>query len=198
MSDASRDADAGNPSGSLAGPMGSGGASPQRKYVSEAMQDRGAEAAAGGGFDEAAATAALAGGTSLLGRAALQVGALVVTLGLWTVASAQEWVSERILPPPLDVWRSFWNLVTDGILFDHVGVTLWEVFAGFVLGSAGGFVIAVAGSVWVAVSSGHLPLHGGAPGHAADRHRPAAVHLARFRGVPQDRARGPPSASSPC
>ena len=99
-------------------------------------------------LDEAAATAALASGASWPARVALQAGALAVTIGLWAVAADQGWVSERILPPPLDVWRSFWNLLSDGILLDHIGITLWEVFAGFVLGSAGGFLIAVAGSVW--------------------------------------------------
>ncbi len=136
--------------------MGSGGASPRQVSVSGASggnADAGNPAGSstdpmGSGAGDASVTAALVGGSSLAARAALQVGALVATVGLWAVASAREWVSERILPPPLEVWRSFWNLVTDGILLDHLGVTLWEVLAGFVLGSAGGFVIAVAGSLW--------------------------------------------------
>lgn len=99
-------------------------------------------------LDEGAATSDLAAGSSWAARVGLQIGGLVFTLGLWAVAAAREWVSERILPPPLDVGRSFWNLLSDGILFDHLGVTLWEVLAGFVLGSTGGFLIAVAGSLW--------------------------------------------------
>ncbi|MDH3682412.1 MAG: ABC transporter permease [Acidimicrobiia bacterium] len=103
----------------------------------------------GAQLDESTTVLAPAAGSSWPARIGLQVGALVVVVGLWALAADRGWVSERILPPPLDVWRSFWNLLTDGILFDHLGVTLWEVFAGFVLGSAGGFLIAVAGSLWV-------------------------------------------------
>ena len=116
--------------------------------MSSTIGEPATEGTTGTAIDEAAATAALADGSSWPARIALQAGALIATVGLWAIASAQGWVSERILPPPLEVWRSFWNLLSDGILFDHLGVTLWEVFAGFVLGSAGGFLIAVAGSLW--------------------------------------------------
>ena len=69
-------------------------------------------------------------------------------LAVWVVASNQGWVSERILPPPAEVLESWWNLASKGILADHLGVTLWEVFAGFVIGAAGGFIIAVVASFW--------------------------------------------------
>ncbi len=69
-------------------------------------------------------------------------------LAVWAVASNQGWVSERILPPPAEVLESWWNLASEGILADHLGVTLWEVFAGFVIGAAGGFLIAVVASFW--------------------------------------------------
>ena len=69
-------------------------------------------------------------------------------LAVWVVASNQGWVSERILPPPAEVLQSWWNLASKGILADHLGVTLWEVFAGFVIGAAGGFIIAVVASFW--------------------------------------------------
>lgn len=72
----------------------------------------------------------------------------VAVILVWVVAADQEWISERILPPPADVVESWWNLASEGILVDHLGVTLWEVFAGFVLGAAGGFLIAVVASFW--------------------------------------------------
>lgn len=73
----------------------------------------------------------------------LQLGVFAAVLFFWWLAADQEWVSPRILPPPLGVVDAFWNLVTTGILLDNLGVTLWEVTAGFVLGSLGGFLIAV-------------------------------------------------------
>lgn len=81
-------------------------------------------------------------------RVGLHLGVFGAVILLWIVASDQGWVSERILPPPGDVVESWWNLLSDGILFDHLGITLWEVFAGFVLGSAGAFLIAVTASFW--------------------------------------------------
>lgn len=73
----------------------------------------------------------------------LQLGVFAAVIFLWWLAADQEWVSPRILPPPLGVVEAFWKLVTTGILIDNIGVTLWEVVAGFVLGSLGGFLIAV-------------------------------------------------------
>ena len=73
----------------------------------------------------------------------LQLGVFAAVIFLWWLAADQEWVSPRIMPPPFGVVEAFWNLVTTGILIDNLGVTLWEVLAGFVLGSLGGFLIAV-------------------------------------------------------
>ena len=77
----------------------------------------------------------------------LQLGVFAAVIFVWWLAADQEWVSPRILPPPLGVVEAFWNLVTTGILIDNLGVTLWEVVAGFVLGSLGGFLIAVGAAV---------------------------------------------------
>lgn len=81
-------------------------------------------------------------------RVAVQLLTFSAVVGLWATASDQGWISERILPPPSGVVESWWNLASEGILVDHLGVTLWEVFAGFVLGAAGGFLIAVIASFW--------------------------------------------------
>ena len=81
-------------------------------------------------------------------RVAVQLLTFSAVVGVWAAASDQGWVSERILPPPSGVVESWWNLASEGILLDHLGVTLWEVFAGFVLGAAGGFLIAVIASFW--------------------------------------------------
>lgn len=81
-------------------------------------------------------------------RYAVHAAALLAVIGVWILAAGQGWVSERILPAPGEVAESWWHLVSEGILADHLGVTLWEVFAGFVLGAAGGFLIAVVASFW--------------------------------------------------
>lgn len=78
----------------------------------------------------------------------LQLGAFVAVIFIWWLAADQEWVSPRILPAPGAVVSAFWQLVTTGILIDNLGVTVYEVIAGFVLGSLGGFLIAVGAALY--------------------------------------------------
>lgn len=59
------------------------------------------------------------------------------------------WQMEPIwLPSPESVFSRFWEIATDGYqnvsLFEHVGWSLWRVFAGFVLGSLVGIPLGYA------------------------------------------------------
>lgn len=78
----------------------------------------------------------------------LQLGAFIAVIFIWWLAADQEWVSPRILPAPGAVVSAFWQLVTTGILVDNLGVTVYEVIAGFILGSLGGFLIAVGAALY--------------------------------------------------
>lgn len=78
----------------------------------------------------------------------LQLGAFAIVISIWWLAADQEWVSPRILPAPGAVVSAFWQLVTTGILLDNLGVTVYEVIAGFILGSLGGFLIAVGAALY--------------------------------------------------
>ena len=68
---------------------------------------------------------------------------LVLLLALWELALALEWVSESILPPPLDIATSFVDLIGSSFVWDDIAATLWESVAGFVLGSALGLALAI-------------------------------------------------------
>ena len=68
---------------------------------------------------------------------------LVLLIALWELALALEWVSESILPPPLDIARSFVDLLGSDFVWDDIGATLWESVAGFALGSALGLALAI-------------------------------------------------------
>ena len=68
---------------------------------------------------------------------------LVLLLALWELALALEWVSESILPPPLDIATSFAELIGSEFVWDDIAATLWESVAGFVLGSALGLALAI-------------------------------------------------------
>ena len=78
----------------------------------------------------------------------LQLGAFAAVIFIWWYAAANEIVSPRILPGPGEVVSAFWELLTSGVLIDNLGVTVYEVIAGFLLGSLGGFLIAVFASVF--------------------------------------------------
>jgi NitT/TauT family transport system permease protein len=64
---------------------------------------------------------------------ALIIGLLV--LAAWEIATRTGMVAPYLLPAPADVARSFWNALTNGILWRYARVTLIESMAGFALGS---------------------------------------------------------------
>ena len=78
----------------------------------------------------------------------LQLGAFGIVIFVWWLAADQGLVSPRILPAPGDVVLAFWNLVVSGILMDNLWITVYEVIAGFILGSLGGFLIAVGAALY--------------------------------------------------
>lgn len=87
------------------------------------------------------------GWRSIVRQLPLQLGAFVAVIFVWWYAAANELVSPRILPGPGEVVEAFWQLLTSGVLLDNMGVTVYEVIAGFILGSLGGFLIAVFASL---------------------------------------------------
>lgn len=88
------------------------------------------------------------GWRGLIRQLPLQLGAFAAVIFIWWLAADREWVSPRILPAPGEVVSAFWQLVTTGILIDNLGVTVYEVIAGFILGSLGGFLIAVGAALY--------------------------------------------------
>src|SRR5260221_8501079 len=62
-------------------------------------------------------------------------------LAVWEIALALGFGDRRFIPAPSDIAVRFWQLTVHGELVRHVGVTLWRVFAGFVIGAAPAVVI---------------------------------------------------------
>lgn len=56
---------------------------------------------------------------------------------LWWLASRNQWMSEQILPPPALVWSSALEL-GHGELWQHLGISLWRLAVGLLLGVAAG------------------------------------------------------------
>lgn len=88
-------------------------------------------------------------------RATGALGAVVVGLILpvglalgWEVLAALGVVSTRLLPPPSQILKTLGDLAARGVLLDHVLVTLWRVWWGFLLGAAAGTALGAATGVW--------------------------------------------------
>lgn len=71
----------------------------------------------------------------------LQVGVLIIIIGLWWAAAANEWVTPLLLPEPLDVLDSLERGLIDGEWWRHIGVTMTETGLGFAIGTVLGLVV---------------------------------------------------------
>lgn len=72
-----------------------------------------------------------------------QIGVLVATLCLWELAARMEWIDSFITSSPSRIWNTLKELISNGTLWHHMGVSTLETLAGFAIGTALGYVIAV-------------------------------------------------------
>ncbi|WP_075214444.1 ABC transporter permease [Mongoliimonas terrestris] len=85
-------------------------------------------------------TSRLAGVLHVVGVRMVQLlGGLLV----WDLLVRGFQVDPRIVPSPLDVLESLWNLTISGILFDAIRITMLQTVIGFVIGAGLGIVLAV-------------------------------------------------------
>lgn len=61
---------------------------------------------------------------------------LAAVIGIWQIYVVRAEVPEFMLPQPLAVWERLTQLLADGSLLRHTGVTLWEIVVGFLVGTA--------------------------------------------------------------
>lgn len=73
----------------------------------------------------------------------LQVFLLVAFFLLWEVAANQGWIDPFIFSQPTRMIASADEMLADGTLWMHIGTTLWETVAGFLLGTILGTLTAV-------------------------------------------------------
>jgi sulfonate transport system permease protein len=67
-----------------------------------------------------------------------------VLLLIWEIASRAGFLPPNQLPAPTDVGREMWDLAVTGNLAGHIGITIYRVLAGFLIGTA---VATVVGSL---------------------------------------------------
>ena len=73
----------------------------------------------------------------------LQVFLLVAFFLLWEVAANQGWIDPFIFSQPTRMIAAAEEMLADGTLWMHIGTTLWETVAGFLLGTILGTLTAV-------------------------------------------------------
>ncbi len=62
---------------------------------------------------------------------------------IWELSARFEWVNPFITSSPSRIGRTIADLYKDGVLFHHVGTTLWETLAGFTIAVILGYSIAL-------------------------------------------------------
>jgi len=80
-----------------------------------------------------------------LGRIARHLLLFLCVIGVWEFASYYQFVDPLILPRPTAIFTALVRmLIYQGTVWFHLGVTLWEAVAGFIIGSAIGIALAIA------------------------------------------------------
>lgn len=68
---------------------------------------------------------------------------LVAILGLWELCAQLKWIDPFITSSPSRVAKTIGELYSNGTLFYHIGITLAETIAGFLIAVALGYTVAV-------------------------------------------------------
>lgn len=93
----------------------------------------------------AAAAEASSARSLALGRAARHLALFLSIIAVWELVSATGLVDPLILPRPSAIVVALYNMLfVQANAWYHMGVTLWEALAGFVIGSVVGIALAVA------------------------------------------------------
>jgi NitT/TauT family transport system permease protein len=77
----------------------------------------------------------------LAGKLALSLTTFAIFVIGWEVAVRALGIPKIVLPPPSAVALAFWEGVREGELYWHFVVTLYEILAGFLVGSIGGLLL---------------------------------------------------------
>ncbi len=71
-----------------------------------------------------------------------QIGVFIAFFLLWEVAAQKGWIDSFILSQPSRIFKTLINMWQNDLLY-HIGVTVFETLAGFLLGAIGGMLLAV-------------------------------------------------------
>ncbi len=72
----------------------------------------------------------------------------LLLLVFWQVASSRHWWPPSVLPSPVTVAQTFWELLTDGQLLSNLWVSLHRVLIGASIGIGIGALLGIAAGLW--------------------------------------------------
>jgi len=72
----------------------------------------------------------------------------LAVIGLWEWSVRAGWLSPLFLPAPSAAVAALYDLTVSGLLWKHVGVSLWRIVAGWTIGTAAGIAAGIAMGVW--------------------------------------------------
>ncbi|HET9903191.1 MAG TPA: ABC transporter permease [Xanthobacteraceae bacterium] len=85
------------------------------------------------------------------------LGFFAAALLIWEAAVRADVVSRLFLPAPTDIAAALWNLATSGLLWQHVGLSLVRIAAGWTLGTLAGLAAGLAIGIWSLARAVGLP-----------------------------------------
>lgn len=73
----------------------------------------------------------------------IQIIILVSFFAIWELAARFNWIDPFIFSQPSRMFQAMIEMIQNGTLWQHIGITLWETVVGFVLGTLFGTLIAI-------------------------------------------------------
>lgn len=73
----------------------------------------------------------------------LQIALLLGFLITWEVLAQCGWIDTFLFSSPVAIVKVFWNYLLSGSIWTHIGITMWETFAGFFIGTICGIGVAI-------------------------------------------------------
>lgn len=71
----------------------------------------------------------------------LTISSPVFLLLIWQLSSQSGLIDARFFPPPTAILSTFYELLTTGELFQHIKISLFRIFSGFLLGVIPGIIV---------------------------------------------------------